>query len=109
MVGAQATHTPKQQTMAHCLHNEKIQICTVTGLPVQGLLGHIKSDGRYTWYGPAVQDYSGVGHLVANYILHLVTPLPTPVHLGTWVVITKVGNHIIQGVYSTYVGKHPHT
>ena len=63
-------------------------------------------NGRYTWYGPVVDDNSGVGHLVATEVIHLVTPLQVPASLGTRVVITKVGDHMIQGVYSTYVGKY---
>ena len=34
----------------------------------------------------------------------MITPLQVPASLGEREVITKVGDHIVQGVYSTYVG-----
>ena len=37
----------------------------------------------------------------------MAVPLSTPPQLGTRIVITKLADHIVQGVYSTYVGKIP--
>ena len=46
------------------LIGHQVHICTVTGMPVQGIVQAIQDLGRYRWHGPVTDNHQGVGHLV---------------------------------------------
>ena len=76
-------------------------------MPVQTVIHAIQKSAEYKWYGPVTDNHQGVGQLVHNSLWNTATSIPPPEGCGNIVVVTRVGEHIIQGVYSPYVGKIP--
>ena len=89
------------------LIGHQVHVCTVTGMPVQGIVQAIQDLGRYRWHGPVTDNHQGVGHLVHVSLWNTVKSVSPPEACGTRVVVTKIGAHTVQGVYSPYVGKIP--
>ena len=89
------------------LKKHHVHVCTITGMPVQTVIHAIQESAEYKWYGPVTNNHQGVGQLVHSSLWSIATSIPPPEGCGNRVVVTRVGEHIIQGVYSPYVGKIP--
>ena len=77
--------------LANHLGHENVHVCTVTGQPVSSLLNHIRGTGRYTWFGPIVDNHQGVGLLTHTSLCHMARQLATPNGVGTRMVVPKIG------------------
>ena len=82
-----------------------IDICCITGMPTQHLISFLTNHQHYSWHGQPQSNCEGTGLFVAKRLQALTTTIQTSPALGPRVVVIRCGPHIIQAVYSPWLGR----